>query len=391
MITLKEALARTIRSGTSSRKQEGDASGGRTPVLGRPRVAVPEPAPEPSPPKPEPDTTKTKAFSALAVRDRVTIMLLFDQIITEEQVAQVWELWHQEYRGDLRTPLWRLLTLIPGLDSELILAEAARVFKIEQVSLSSRVVLPMLQNLVNHVPKSLWDRMMALRLLPLNETEQRSKHRKKLVFVSHDPTHPEVIELLGEMGIVSFELRYAPEHEIVDMMARAFPEEFKKLKREVDRERERFVKIRQIKEEGRANAPKIEPEQEVVALPEDNAGAPLLNTSSVITYFEELLVGVVRSGASGLCLVPSTKASTEVYTLIENTLSQWCVIDHISPKLLLATIKSAIIRANISVEEGNQHHEIERWIDGKRVRFRISALPFGKNLDRQSLVFRAIE
>ena len=48
-------------------------------------------------------------FSALALRDRVVIMLLFDQVVREDQVEQAWQLWQQMGREGAKEPLWRVL------------------------------------------------------------------------------------------------------------------------------------------------------------------------------------------------------------------------------------------------------------------------------------------
>ena len=354
------------------------------------------PADKDEPPAALPATPETEEeFAALALRDRVVIMLLFDQIVTEQQVREVWSLWQQEYRSDLKTSLWRLMTLIPELDREMILAEAARVYGIEEVRLSSRAILPILKNLAKHVPAPLWEKMMTLRMLPVTEVAQKFSHRKQLVFVSHDPTHPEVNDLLQELGVGAFELRYAPEHEIVEVMAKAFPREYRSLKRELDRERKRYA-------EARKKRPAIDHvsfgEEAAFDVPADDAtlslaavsAPPPLNTSSIITYFEELLVGVVQSGAAGVCLAPNHQEKTEVYALVEDKLTQWCLIDHIEPGLLFSTLKSAIIRADISSKEGDQNQVIERWIDGTLVRFKVSEMPLGKALDREAMVFRVM-
>ena len=90
----------------------------------------------------------------------------------------------------------------------------------------------------------------------------------------------------------------------------------------------------------------------------------------------------MQSGASRVCLVPSNNEKTEVYALVEDNLTQWCLIDHIPPDLLVSTLKSAIIRVDTSSKEDGKNQVIERWIDGTLVRFKVSALPLGKALDR---------
>lgn len=432
MINLKKALARTLRSGSTPPQRDANLRPTEPPRQDRPSNA-PEAHAAPATPA-DPDATtdepvapavdevapvevpEEEAFSALGLRDRVVIMLLFDQIVTEEQVAEVWALWQQEYQGDHKTSLWRLLALIPEIDRELILAETARVYGIEEAHMAPRLVVPGVKKLAQRVSPALWDQIKALRLLPITETEQQGSHRKQTVFASHDPTHPEVKEVLQELGVGIYELRYAPEKAIVDIFAEAFPDEFRQLKRALDEERKRFAKTEKkrtvgvdpfeaqvLTEEPQAApeaAPAVAPEVAARAaidavagspVPVSLADAPVPTTSSIITYFEELLIEAVRRGASGVCLVPNVKEKTEVYALMGEELSQWCLVDHIPPELLFSTIKSAIIRAEISFDEGQQHQIIDRWIDGKLVKFKISALPAGKMLDREAIVFRALK
>ena len=315
-------------------------------------------------------------------------MLLFDQVVKEKQVAEVWTLWQQEYRGDIKTPLWRLLTLIPELDRELILAEAARVYGIEEANITSRAVIPAIKRIKKHAPVSLWEKMVDLRLIPIAEPEQKYKHWVQLVFASHDPTHPEVKNLMVELGVDVYALRYASEYEIVELLAEAFPLKYTALKKILGEEKKRFEK-----------APEAEPIRDALLLVLEEAveespvaweEAPI-NTSSIISFFEELLVEAVRSGASGMCLVPNTNDKSEVYTLVDEALKPWCLIEHIPPELLFSTLESAIIRADLSLGEENQNQIIDRWIDGKRVRFHVSAVPAGAMLDREAILFRVLK
>ena len=92
-----------------------------------------------------------------------------------------------------------------------------------------------------------------------------------------------------------------------------------------------------------------------------------------------------------MCLVPNKNEKSEAYALINEELKPWCLIEHIPPELLFSTLKSAIIRADISLGEENQKQIIERWIDGVRVYFRVLALPAGAMLDREAIVFRVLK
>ncbi len=402
MISLKEVLERILRGGATPPHPDGDLSaeeapgdGDRRPIAHAAQEDQGEAAAsaeEAAPPLPKQRVApqEREPFSALELRDRVVIMLLFDQIVTEKQVAEVWTLWQQEYRGDIKTPLWRLLTLVPELDRELILAEAARVYSIEEANIAPRAVIPAIKRIEERAPASLWEKMVDLRLIPIAETEQKYKHRMQVVFASHDPTHREVKNLIAELGVDVYELRYASEYEIVELLAEAFPEEYTALKKVLGEERKHFKEATEAKMIRDASLLVLEQEQEMEE-PETTSQETLINTSSIISFFEELLVEAVRSGTSGVCLVPNTNDQSEVYTLVDETLKPWCLIDHIPPELLFSTLESAVIRADLSLGEGNQKQIIDRWIDGKRVSFRVSAVPAGAMLDREAIIFRVLK
>ena len=401
MISFKAALERTFKTSVTppdsdaglpdegGASEGGPSEGGPSDGDRQPIAHVPQEEQQADAPPPAPVAPRTpEPFSALELRDRVVIMLLFDQIVTEKQVAKVWSLWQQEYWGDIKTPLWRLLTLVPELDRELILAEAARVYGIEEGHIAHRAVIPAIKQLQKRVPASLWEKMVDLRLVPIAETEQKYKHRMQVVFASHDPTHPEVKNVIEQLGVGIYELRYAPEFEIVELLAEAFPEEYATLKKVIEDERQNFEKAAEVDPIRDASVLMFEEEEpEPAVAPED---APL-NTSSVISFFEEMLVEVVRGGASGVCLVPNTNEKSEAYVLVDEVLKPWRLIEHIPPELLFSTLESAIIRADLSLMEENKKQIIDRWIDGKRFRFRVSALPAGAMLDREAVVFRLLK
>lgn len=393
-MSLKQALERTFKAGATLPPSAEASDGDRRPVAHTgpedPPVAaapVEEAALTVEHPQDAMDAQDMEPFSALELRDRVVIMLLFDQVITEEQVAQVWSLWQQEYRRDVKTPLWRLLTLIPDLDRELILAAAAQVFSIEEAHIAVRAVTPVIKKLAAHAPPPLWEKMVELRLIPVAEAEQKLQHRMHLVFASHDPTHPEVKDLLAHLGVDVYELRYMPEYEIVALLAEAFPDDYTALQEILAEERAYFEKAAEEEALRQEEAALLVPETEE---PEAASQAAPVNTASIISFFEEMLVEVVRSGASGVCLVPNMNGKSEVYTLVDEALTPWCLIEHIPPELLFSTLKSAIIRADLSLDEGNRKQIIDRWIDGRLVHFRVLALPSGAMLDREAIVFRVL-
>jgi len=425
MNSLKKALMRTLRPRAVHPLEQPVSKEGSTEG---PAAAVDASDASAATAAPEEDV---EVFSALELRDRVVIMLLFDQIVTEEQVAEVWRLWNQAYQGDVRTPLWRLLVFVPELDRELILAEAARVYSLEEAHLAPRALVPILRELVKHIPAPLWKKMIELRLIPLAEVEQASSHRKQLVFASHDPTHPEVIPLLQDLGVEAFELRYAPEHEIVEILAKAFPSKFKQLSKVLAEERKRFAETApdgnadSVEAAPGVGAPApalfapagVPPASSASLLPTSREAAPGSSgaparpsaaasaavpsktsapewqpgTASVLNNFEMLLADAVRTQASGICLVANRQQKVEVYALVGQALCKWRIVDYVVPEHLFAAIKEVVLQSEAAPDDGHTNRIIERWIDAEAYRFHISVMPAGALLDREAVLVRRVE
>ncbi len=370
MDRLSKALARRLRAGNETPE---------APVEG---AVAPGPAAEAPP--------SGGQFSALDLRDRVVIMLLFDQIVSEERVAEAWALWQQEFKGDPRKPLWRLLTLVPELDRELIFAEAARVYGIEEARIVRLGALHVIEKLHRLVPRRQWEQMIKLRMVPIAEAEQNHSHRMRLIFATHDPTHLEVQALMPQLNLAGYELRYAPELEVVDLLAEAFPWKYKALKEALEAERALIAQTTTAPLEEAADLAPEAADAPAEAL-EDELLKTALNSSSIINFFEELLVQTVRQEAQGVCIVPNEEGQAEIYFQHDEELEQWRVIEDIHPSALLATIKSAIIRADFAIREETQKQSIKRWIDGQLVRFRVSALPSSEKLNLESIVIRVLK
>lgn len=349
------------------------------------RNNLPSPASEESPAPvavPPSEPVDPRGFSALDLRDRVVIMLLFDQIVSEESVAEAWALWKEQYGGDAKSPLWRLLTMVPEIDRELIFAEAARVYGIEEARIARLTALPLIEKVSRVFPAAVWDEMVALRLLPVAEAEQNHSHRMRLIFASHDPTRAEVQTLMPQLGLDGYELRYAPEAELIELLAEAFPWKYKHLRETYEAERA-LVAYTADPVEAFVEPVDVYGEEELMQT------SP--NSSSIINFFEDMLVQVVRHDVQGVCLVPNEEGKAEVYFQINDALEQWRIVDHIHPVVLLATIKSAIIQADYSHPHERQKQIIKRWIDGALVRFRVATMPPSEMFDLESIIIRVLK
>ncbi len=328
-------------------------------------------------------TAPGDAFSTLALRDRVVIMLLFDQVVREDQVHLAWQLWQQMSREGAKEPLWRVLTLFPDLDRELVYAEAARVYGFEEARISRIHALALIKDMQARLDRSLWDQMVELRVMPTSEVLQKHSHHKRLVFATPDPTRPEVHQLLPELELEGFELRYARESEIVNLLIEAFPRRYNHLRGLSGVTKDFLAATYPDVEEvfGESTAGIADP---VVISTEETMK---MSGSSAMAVFEDVLVDGVRQKATDLCLLPHPNGQTDVYYQIDDQLLRQRIIEHISPTILLKTIKTGVIR-----QEGPsgaiQKRLIQRWVDDTLVRFRVSAVPASQDVHSECIVVR---
>lgn len=324
-------------------------------------------------------------FSALNLRDRVVIMLLFDQIVSEQRVAEVWALWQQQFGGDTRqNPLWRLLLKVPEIDRNLIYAEAARVYGIETARISRREALPLVERLGRIYPPELWDKMTELRLVPIAEAIQDHSHRKKVILACHDPSHPDVQDLLPKLRLPGYEVRFSPEYDIVDLLAEAFPWKFTALKNAMLQEELVRVSLAKARQEA------TEEPEEIPVDSQDEYDASQDVPSSIIHVFEDTLVQAFRQGTSRVCMAPDATGGVGIYFQAGDSLDLWKVIDQFKADAFISMVKSSVIRSTASNREETQTKLIKRWVDGKLVTFRVSALPSSEDFDLESIVVRIL-
>ena len=330
-------------------------------------------------------TSPDAAFSAIALRDRVVIMLLFDQVVREDQVHQAWQLWQQMSREGAKEPLWRVLTLFPDLDRELVYAEAARVYGFEEARISRIHALGLIKEMQAHLDRNLWDQMVELRVMPVAEVMQKHSHIKRLVFATPDPTRPEVHRLLPELDLGGYELRYVRESEILNLLIEAFPRRYNHLRGlsgvTKDFLASAFPDAETAFEEG------AEGIADPVVLSTEEIAWETPSGPSALSVFEDVLVDGVRQEATDLCLLPHPNGQIDVYYQFDDKLTRQRIIEHILPSMFLKTIKGGVIRQD-GPAGTIQKRLIQRWIDDRLVRFRVSAVPAGDEIHSECIVVR---
>lgn len=316
----------------------------------------------------------------MAVRDRVVIMLLFDQIVREKHVEQAWAMKKQSHPHD---SLWRVLTLLPDVDEELVYAEAARVYGFEEAQISRLTAVPLIQKMERQLKEDTWNRMVELRVIPISSEEQQHSHRQRLVFATHDPTRPKIHRFLQQLNLSGFDLRYAPESKVIDLLIKAFPK--------------RYPSLQSTNEDDSVlNLGPFKPKQMDDAAPNGSSAGQHGNNGSAQNVklrgnaFENILVETVRRGASNVCIVSNTQRQIEIYSQDNGQIEQWEVDETIRPNVLINTIRKNVLRTDFDETDTSQQRVVQRWIDDHLYLFRVSWLPATDDLPSESIVIRVL-
>ncbi len=154
-----------------------------------------EARPEPSP-----------RFSALDLDDPVVTALLFKQAVSMEDVERAWCRVREKGAGTL----WRALAGEPNVDGDRVLAEAARTFGHARIQVDPGAARTVMADCAAQLSERDWERLLQLRVLPVQREIDPGTDRERLVFASHDPTRPEAARLLRQLGLATSNLRYLP-------------------------------------------------------------------------------------------------------------------------------------------------------------------------------------
>jgi type II secretory ATPase GspE/PulE/Tfp pilus assembly ATPase PilB-like protein len=335
-------------------------------------------------------------FSMLALRDRVVIMLLFDQIVQEEQVAMAWNLWHDMMEEGVKEPLWRILTIFPDVDAEMVYAEAARVYGFEEARVSRSRAIGLIQDVERRVDEGVWNQMVELRLVPINRVEQPHSHRQRTVYATHDPARHEVQRLLRTVENDGYELRYVPEAMLLELLVQAFPrsQRYQQLQAgqpSLPADVGDYLEVSVPAEEVHVFSEGASSEEEAATTDTSTRQAASTAGGSLIGRFEDVLEQAIQRHATDICLLPNAEGQVEVYFQVHKQLKRWKVFQDVSASALLSVVKREILGLRSAESKQTHKRVIRRWIQGTPVRFRVTALPPSDDLHSESIVIRILQ
>lgn len=303
-------------------------------------------------------------FRPLELRDRVVIMSLFYEIAREEHVKQSWSRWQQGLRQGSDDPLWRVLVQHPKVDREAIFEVAAQIYGFQGADMIKMRALALLRDLSQTFTTEQWERMISLLVVPVGVGEDPRTGHARLIFATHDPTRPEVHRLLQSLKLDSFDLKYASPSALTDLLKEAF--------QDLDANTTLLA-------EHQAAHHRFEDEldQEMInpGLSTQPSKAAELDHSSLVDWFESVLIATYSQGASEAHIFLNASRELEIHLLINDQLHLWRKEATLHPEGFLAYIMDDVIKVDHFEQNMAMETRFQRWINSDLTRFHLSMVP----------------
>ncbi|MEM6644775.1 MAG: ATPase, T2SS/T4P/T4SS family [Bacteroidota bacterium] len=337
--------------------------------------AAEAPAADP-PPVPQGDTP---VVFVQPVRDRVVKAMLRHETVAPALVKQA-QAWQAE--EGVKEPLWRTLTRLPGPHQEAVFAQAAQTYAFRAADINGdKPDLEFVRGVMQAFEEDYREALLQQNVVVFDLRVEPETGAHRTVFITHDPTRPEILPLLRRLKLERYELQYAAPSAVRQVIDRAFPAENEFLARIED------------------DAPALDMgtvglDDEESSLIDREALEAELNRSSLINLFEGALVEAVRRGASDIHIYPNARKEIEIHFRIDGRLKLWMTERRIHPEAMLAVIKDNAMNVDRFEREMAQDGFIQRDVDGALIRYRVSVLPIAnaqQELRSESVVIRVID
>ncbi len=317
------------------------------------------------------------SLMAPAARDRVIKSLLQNSIVSEKDVQQGIAAWQAEGGKEA---IWRVVAALPDINREAIYQEAARVYAFKQEDIiPGRPDFDFVIMTMETVAEEKREELLDLLLLPFEHVIDYDTGAGRMVFVTPDPSRPEVNRLLHELDLGRFELRYAPESVIGDLLDELFPRKNEYLER--------------ISDETTSFDLGMSFEDTVNNVDEEALDAEI-NRSKLINLFEATLIEATRMGASDIHILPNPKRQIEIHFRVDGRLKKWHTEDGVPPEAFISVVKDNSVNVDRFERDAAQDGFIQRRIDEALIRFRVSILPIAsanQEIRAESIVIRILD
>ncbi|NNE71413.1 MAG: type II/IV secretion system protein [Rhodothermales bacterium] len=316
-------------------------------------------------------------FDEACRNDRVVYRLLDKGFVTPEGLQPSFEAWQADREAGLRNPFWRMLTLSPEIDTETVYLEASKVYAFEPAEFGEEEVMEFLETHRASFDEDAWDGMLELFLIPISLDPEPITGEPRWTFATHDPTRPEIHQLLKRMDVRRFEVKYCPESQLMGIVTESFVSRNEFL--------ERLENTQHVFELGGSDE---EPDQVDDRLEQEMKGSKLIN------LFEAALVEAVKAGTSDIHIFPNPDGKIEIHFRVDGELDLWYREETVRAESFLAVVKDNAVNVDRFERDRAQDGFIQRWIDDALIRFRVSILPIAtarQEISAESIVIRVLD
>ena len=309
--------------------------------------------------------------------DRVVKQLLGDQTISDGQMAEAMAI-AEKQSGDVA--LWRIVADLPGVDREKVYETAAHVYAFKKEVLGpGRPDHDFVRLTMETLAEEHHEELLEKLLVPFEHTIDFDTGSGRIVFVTPDPTSPDINRLVHELDLGRFELRYASEHQVLRLYDELYPQKNEYLER--------------ISGDTDAFDLGMSYDDEDAMLDEDALEAEI-SRSKLINLFEAALVEATRQGVSDIHIYPNPNRQVEIHFRTDGRLKKWHTEEKVHPEAFLAVVKDNSTNVDRFERDSAQDGFIQREIDGALIRFRVSILPIAtanQEMRAESIVIRILD
>lgn len=313
-------------------------------------------------------------------QDRVVMRLLDDGTVARPHVYETLDQWRQQRE---KGTLWRTLAHHPEVDRETVYETAAATYAFPKEEVDpDKLDTDFVRETIDRFDRAQQDRLLAFRLLPLRREHDPNRDIEKYVFATYDPMRPDIFPLLQELELYHVELRYTPESTVAPLLDELYPR------------RNEFLERLQENEEASSFDLGTSYEQKSTRLVDEDQLEAEINRSALINLFEACLVEGVRMDASDIHIFPNPNRETDFYMRVDGALRHWHTQDKVHPESMLAVVKDRCMNVDRFDREIAQDGYIQRSVDDKLIRYRVSVLPMAstnRDVKSESVVIRILD
>jgi len=325
------------------------------------------------------ETTSSTSFEQALVRDRVVMRLRKMGLVEDHVLRSAWSEWESLKNEGVHVPFWRVLATSEIAEPATVFEQAARVYAFDFAEVNEDAAIAFIRRHEETFDDEAWDSMVELFVIPVAREMDISLGEPRWIFVTHDPTRPEVHQLIQGMRLRRFELQYADESVVGRLISETLGQKNEFLDKLGD-------------SEGALDMGSTF-EQDHSDLDEDALEAEM-SRSRLINLFEAALTDAVKLGASDVHIYPNADGKVEIHLRVDGELQEWHVDGTIRPEAFLAVVKDNTTNVDRFDRDIAQDGAIQRWIDNTLIRFRVSVLPIAsqqEGLHAESVVIRVLD